>query len=155
MKKILRVFLLLMAIVAPATMSAQTYLHLDLADGHKYDCKLADSPVIKFADSRLVITVSESATEFEIANVKKFYFNESPTGISQAAAAALQFDYADGRVLRVSGTDAAAVQLYDVAGRVVATQTVENGAAAVSVQTLPAGVYVLKVGTQSVKITKK
>lgn len=157
MKQIFRLLLLVLMVVFPSSMKAQSQLRLELNDGTSAVCLLAEKPVILFSGTKLVLKVGEQKSQFEIEEVKKFFFEIVGTGINPVEnAEAVRYDYTDGRNLRISGaTGVAAVQLYDVAGKVVATQQVDNGAASVNLQTLPAGVYVLKVGAQSMKISKK
>lgn len=156
MKKILRLFVLTMLLVAPSCVMAQSQMRLQLANGQSAVYVLADSPVVGFADSKLVVTVKGESTQFELSEVQKFTFEAVSTGISQAAAeGTLRFDYSDGRTLRVSGASVNKAMLFDAAGRVVTTASVQDGQAEIGVSTLPAGVYVLKVGSQSLKITRK
>lgn len=94
---------------------------------------------------------------FELASIKRITFKGLSTGISlaESTSSAVAIER-QGGYLYVKGADAAlgsGAQIYAVDGRRVATFRPSQGEG-INLATLPAGVYVLKVGMQSFKFTK-
>jgi hypothetical protein len=82
--------------------------------------------------------------------------NDGTTGIGAVAARAVRVypNPADGRVsILASGVNEAVV--YDMTGRRVATVTLTDGMGEVNTSLLPAGIYMLRLGSEAVKLAVK
>ena len=98
-------------------------------------------------------TISNSAG-FDLDGVAVMHQNYS--GIDAVAASALRLspNPADSRVVLTAESDGEAV-VYDMTGRRVLTVHIEGGHAEVSTAALPAGVYMLRMGGETLKLAVK
>lgn len=121
----------------------------------------ADKVRIDLTDTGIsVVGTSALGTTYAFDDVKMIMLQLNAASVQNVAAndnAQLTLTVAaDGSEMRVNGWDAAqtvALNVFDTAGRAVLHQSGWNGQA-VSIQSLPHGVYVLKVGTRTAKFRK-
>lgn len=157
MKKIYQVALAALTLsVLTATKAAADDMTLvvSLEDGSSVTCSFAKKPQMTFADNTLTLTTADGvAGSWEFTAVDSWSFSANdPSGI-ESTKAGTAIAIRDGRIT-VSGTQS--VTVYNLAGKAVKTSTLSNGnEQVVTVDNLPAGVYVLQVGKQSVKFSVK
>lgn len=127
-------------------------LVVSLDDGTAVTCGFAQKPQMDFAADKLTLTTQEGTLgSWEFTAVDSWHFAEGdPSGIAQAqAGSAVAFN--DGHIYIMGEAKAS---LYDLAGKAVNVQrTAAQGGETLSTRGLAAGVYVLKVGKQSMKFT--
>ena len=106
-----------------------------LNDGNKSEVLFADMPEFTYADGN--VTMKSSATELSwpIANLQKFTFENLETGI---------------RDIKTTGLDLLSdhFDAYDLSGRLV-----RKGVKSLS--ELPAGTYIVKDGSTTIKVVRK
>lgn len=144
-------------------------------DPEKYSFTIR--PVLTFrGDSVLIETDSiEISTGYKYSEIEKFYFEvveeilpspepeaeEKPDAIDELqedAAEKVSFEFAyDGRTARIKGLgEAPKVAVFNTAGvRVQPKTDISNGAVAIAMYELPAGIYVIRANDRSFKIIKK
>lgn len=127
-------------------------------DAANWEVALSQISTMKLTPQSISVE-GETATlkTFELANVKRITFKGLSTGISsvESASSTLTIERV-GSYLYIRGSEATLppkVQIYSVDGRCV-TSVNPSQNEGISITTLPAGVYVLKAGTQSFKFTK-
>lgn len=153
----LRKALLLLLIVAGGqTLSAQTYTKLLLwqKDGTKSAFVLANKPVAKFMGDSLRITAGAESIALPMKNVLRYTFESQNVGIDEVTGK-LKVQQS-GESIRIDGISAGVkVGLFTVDGKKCAGgKTTEGGSYQLQLGKLNTGVYILKVGDTSLKITR-
>ena len=125
-------------------------LVLKFADARTVKFLLADKPEISFADGKLIVTSQSLTTNYEQSQVVEFHFTSVALGVDKNMADL------DNTSVSVSGTHARSISLYDISGRLVKRQHVEQGCVNVSLEGCTPGTYILNLeGEHSFKIVKK
>ena len=147
--------LLLFVMALPSLANEPTALHLLFADGSDKWFLFSSQPVVTFSADELTVTTYDAAVVFTFDAVKEFLFdtpdedgilrNPQTPRIVQAGNAVLVYG---------SATDA--VSLYDLSGRKLGANVQrQDDAVSISLQSLPTGIYVIRINNQSIKVTKK
>lgn len=153
MRKIytLRHLLIMLLIACGTSMAfADTSLVVNMKSGAKHTYVLSDKPKITFEGTELSIVAPSAQTTLSLADVEKFYFDDTATGISTPAKGNSTFRYVDGE-LTVMGAEGT-VTIVDSTGRTVYSSRGET--VNFDMNTQPAGVYIVNMGKRSVKIMK-
>lgn len=142
MKKLLFIIVLM---VAAVTVQAKS-LVITLADGTEVYYLLGGdvNPVMKFKDGKVTV----NADAYEISDIKKFVISQTddPSGIKAGTF------YVKGKQ---------DIEVFSLDGKKVDTikstslQSKEDAISSLSLTTLPKGVYVLKIGSATMKVLKK
>lgn len=142
MKKLLFIIVLM---VATVTVQAKS-LVITLADGTEVYYLLGGdvNPVMKFKDGKVTV----NADAYEISDIKKFVISQTddPSGIKA-------------ETFYVKGKQD--IEVFSLDGKKVDTikstslQSKEDAISSLSLTTLPKGVYVLKIGSATMKVLKK
>ncbi|MDO4822587.1 MAG: T9SS type A sorting domain-containing protein [Bacteroidales bacterium] len=142
MKKLLFIIVLM---VAAVTVQAKS-LVITLADGTEVYYLLGGdvNPVMKFKDGKVTV----NADAYEISDIKKFVISQTddPSGIKA-------------ETFYVKGKQD--IEVFSLDGKKVDTikstslQSKEDAISSLSLTTLPKGVYVLKIGSATMKVLKK
>ena len=146
-----KTILLTIAAMMALSMSAKS-LVLTLADGTEVYFLLGGEkdPVMKISKE----TVTVDTKSFTFTDVVKFHISQTddPNAIQKITAGSTRFD---GTTLFVSSTDKS-VQVYTVDGKKVNVKSSQSdGMTMIPVANLESGIYVLRVGNQSMKFIKK
>lgn len=122
-------------------------LLITFKDGRTAAYVLSQKPTLTFGDATLNIATEDASTEYQRADISKFGFVDADevSGIGQLTQGSTQFEYRNG-VIRATG---GSVQVYSLNG-----QLLTSGGSTVQVSTLPAGVYVVKMNNQTIKIKR-
>lgn len=142
MKKLLFIIVLM---VAAVTVQAKS-LVITLADGTEVYYLLGGdvNPVMKFKDGKVTV----NADAYEISDIKKFVISQTddPSGIKA-------------ETFYVKGKQD--IEVFSLDGKKIDTikstslQSKEDAISSLSLTTLPKGVYVLKIGSATMKVLKK
>lgn len=125
-------------------------------DGSEMTTTVAEVDRIEFKDGNVVVVPkSGSSTAFPIADIDKIELSVLTAGINEVTA--------DGRKVKIgitSGTisldgaaENAVAQVYDTAGKLVATARCAAGHAEISLAGRTPGVYIIKVGSFAAKFS--
>lgn len=118
---------------------------------------------ITFRDGMMITLLHDGTqTENAIADVRKCYFGDAPDAPVETAIEALGTDdntacrfHTDGHTLTVSGAAGHTLLVRSVDGRTLKTLRPDASNAVVNLSDLPAGTYVVTVGTQTLKLLKR
>ena len=140
MKRLL--FSLLCAVMA-LTASAQSldYIVLQKADGQRVEMPAAGLK-ITFANQTLHAVSGEQVMDFQLADLTKMFFSNTPTGVDNLMAQQEQVRIVNGR-LQVNAPVGTKVSVYTLDGRQVAGTC------------RPHGVYLVKVNGRTYKLMAK
>lgn len=154
MKKIL-----LFALVGLAAQGvwADDYKYLTVYDknGNATDIELSKLQKITFTATDMVAKTDAGEQSFALANLLKMAFAQNPTpveGVKAATDGKLQF--ANGSLVVGSDAKGETLAVYAQDGALVMQQKVGENGAAVSLNALPKGVYVVRVGNTAIKVSK-
>lgn len=156
MKKIL---LLLVAVVAAFQFASAAYTNDDLVietkDGNTVSYHLKDRPVVTFEATDLVLTVSDVAVKYPVADLKGIHFAGEITSVSNVKVSDIAFSVSGSEIAANGLAKGEKLEVYTIDGKAVAASVVDaQGAAAVDISGLSTGVYVIKAGKKAYKIMK-
>lgn len=152
MKKLTLSIMLLMA--ASASSMAKSVV-FTLTNGTKVYYLLGitgKDPVLRFADGKMTV----NADTYEFTDIKNFYVSDEddPTAIENVLADKNISFHGDMVAVNAPGVKQAAV--YDINGKTVGADVTKSGdVVTISLATLPAGQYIIKIDGASFKMLKK
>lgn len=114
---------------------------------------LSENPVITIANDNLVITTEEKKVEVPVAEISGYTYHDTTTGIQAVEAIQRQVG---GAVSFEKLTPGTSVAIYSTSGEQLSTTSARNdGTAELDMQRLPKGIYIIKAGKTSIKVTNK
>ena len=158
-RNILFIIILFVTPLIAAASNEPTVLLVNLKGGEIHRFTLSEKPVITFDSEHVFINSSAFSTVYE--NVEKIYFQDNTTtsvkNIDEQVHPRFSFKFTDGHTITVIGctkTDRLAV--YSINGAKVSAD-VERTAESIVVDltSVPSGIYIIRVNTQSFKIQKR
>ena len=169
MKKVLFVCLIsLFTAFGFAEAGETSYLMIVQTTTGTQEYKLSDSPRVSFSSTLMDVYVGGVLFHsFERSDVKDIHFDvkgssgqggdpDDPIVTDVDEVPVLRFQYVDNATVRIEGTEASGVAVYDVAGRQQpASIRPETNATVISLTALPAGIYVIKTSQTAYKIVKR
>lgn len=131
-------------------------LHMLLTDGTTRIFKFANAPEVTFAGDKLTVTSAQDAITVDIDNVQEFHFGDIPTDIDEVGEVARTIiNVADGEVL-VHNAALSNVGVFDIDGHKLSPSVrQQSDGISISLRSLPAGVYIIRINDQSLKVTKR
>ena len=146
-KNILAAVLLMIS----ANAMADEYKYLTITySGSESHISLPIVQRISFEDDYLKVTTSEGWEKFPISIVEKITFTESATAIEALPEQAKGLTYKDG-MLAIKGDGL--LRIFSSNGALVSIANVKEGAN-VSLDKLPAGVYIVRMGDKTIKVRR-
>ena len=155
----LRSLFLTLAVVAAVCAKAEIItVMFYTVDGRKIGYTISEKPVCKYTDNntRLLVATASDKVDYDVADLQKFVFTGEVVKVENAKAAQGSFSNKSG-LLSFEGYKAGtSVAVYSADG-VLVEKAVANtaGQAKLSLQNRPKGVYIVKAGKTSIKITKQ
>lgn len=125
-------------------------------NGKKVFFELAEEPHTTFEQGKLVIMTNSVRTEYSIKDVLRYTFDGADTSISTPDPTDTGFTQ-KGDDIYVHGIQAGtAVQLYNLSGILLENRRADGQSSIhFSLTSHPAGTYIVKVGSQSLKFMKR
>ena len=151
-------FLFLQIYVANLWAIGDKALIVELQEGNKAEFVLSKSPILTFANKVLQIEINGSSNNFELNDVKQFYFDDASTGISPISSTDVRIICQDNNRIVIEGiNETDKVQLYSVDGKMMNNRVeVNRSRAEISLTSLPKGIYLINVpNKQTFKIRRK
>ena len=119
---------------------AQNALNIFLRDGGAYTYSFREKPVLTYTTMGVHLQTSSIAIDFPLYNLEKFTFaNTDADAIFQVRTKDLHSD----------------TYIYSLDGKLLRTIPTEEGSAGFSVDDLPSGIYIIKNGNVTHKISKQ
>ncbi len=119
---------------------AQNTLNIHQKSGGLVSYAFSEKPVVTYTSTGIHLSTSRVEMDYPFDNLVKFTFSDDATiGIEQ---------------LHTTGTSDD-IRVYDVRGMLVKTIRQSDGTAGFSTTDLPRGIYIIKNGTSTYKITKR
>lgn len=147
---------LLFVVMFVATLSAyadDACIVIKQKSGNETILELSANPIITFSGEDMVVTSSLTTIAIPLADVDSYTAYDATTGIRPLTDAP---QFANGHVLFSGLAKGSDVRIYTADGRLVSHQQADaSGHAAVSLDSLPKGVYVIRTPDNSIKIINK
>lgn len=158
MKKLL-LSLLLFAFSALTFAQKKDVLSILMKDGTSVYFLLEEKPLITFENSDVKVVSSTDEAVLERAQVDRFEFvDEVPTAIEELEEEIAREKFEMTRnAIHLSGlAPGCKVQLFSISGQsILATAANENGAVTISIDSLPAGIYLVNYNEITIKFIKQ
>lgn len=137
-----------------AVAGTPSYLTLDLESGNSVSYVLSDAPVINYYGDSIIVKGSVTSG-YKISEVRRYYFTDSEV-TSVPDVKNVKYVYVDNQNVMAEGLKAGTeALLYNSAGQLVSRSRVSaDGTLAMALPNI-AGVYILRVEEQSVKLIKE
>lgn len=123
--------------------TAETSLVVWQNDGGTTKFAFSEVPVVKYEGETLVLTTTKTSVEYPLSQLKKFTFEVNPTKVDELKVTSVLKD--DGMV-SVYNMKGQLIKIYKAGGNHQITFATES---------LPAGMYIIKMNSQTFKIQKK
>lgn len=120
---------------------AQNILNVHQKDGVVVRYAFSDKPMVTYTDTGIHLVTTKVEVDYPMANLEKWTFEEGDAPVSV-------------ETITTSGT-ADDIRIYTTSGVLVKTISQSEGTASFSTADLPAGIYIIKNGKTTYKITKK
>lgn len=144
-KSILAALLLMVS----TNMMADKYLTITYS-GTEQNIALPIVQKITFEEGYVVVTTTEGTHSYPISILDKMTFTESATAIKALPEQEENLTYKDG-TLAIKGDGM--LRVYNTSGALVSIANVKEGAN-ISLEGLPSGVYVVRMGDKAIKVRK-
>ncbi len=159
-----RSFISIMALMAllflPASLRAADesgqLLVLTQADGHVSKFALADSPVITYSGSDIIVTCGENVLQTSMANIQSVTFDKgNSTDIRELDGKEVIPSFSFNKASFEGLQAGARVMVFTIDGKMVSTMEADaEGKTHIDMSNLPSGVYILRTPNKSFKIKK-
>ena len=164
-RNILTCLFLIFSVVCPQmTMAEDSDSHaplliVDLQNEEHVDFQLADRPKVTFKDGYLIVTSAEFEMEeqsIKSSDIRKirFYEYQIPTSVSNLSKVRYSVRFVNGKNVVISGIKGTPhVAVYSVSGvQQQAEYDYEGDNINVKLQSLPKGIYIIKVNGKTIKV---
>lgn len=144
-------FLLSLLLALPLTAAADTYNYLNITAGSSIQSvALKTVRRITFSNGNIVVTAADGTeTTAALSALTNLTFTETATGIRGIGLQPADLCIENGRVV----ADGKGILLvYNAAGRLVRQQYVDSSRTELSLEGLPHGIYIARLGNRSIKI---
>lgn len=150
--------LLMLLMLSIATVGAKaenvSRLVIELNSGSVTEFLLEDSPVATCAGGTLRVEGGGQVVEAALSDVKEYRFAIGATGVGEVGNG--RFGYESGHVYISNARSGEAIRVFNFQGQQVAGAKADAaGSAAIDLNQLGAGAYIVKSSTASIKIIKK
>lgn len=136
-------------LMTSTNMMADKYLTITYG-GNEQNISLPIVQKITFEDGYVVVTTSDGKHSYPISVLDKMTFTESADAIKALPEQAENLTYKDG-ALAIKGDGM--LRIYNTAGALVSIANIKEGAN-ISLDNLPAGVYIVRMGDKAIKVRK-
>lgn len=130
---------------------ADNFQYLTLSYGNsEHNISLPIVQKISFEEDYLVVTTTEGTHRYPLTLLDKITFTESATAIEALPEQLENLTYKDG-TLSIKGDGL--LRVYGTNGALVSVANIKEGAN-ISLERLPAGVYIVRMGDKTIKVRK-
>ena len=129
-----------------------------LKSGEKVSYELADAPVTSFSDGKLIISTNKATISYERKNVLRYTFENVVTkGIELMPGERRVEINREGDEITFRGLPVGSyARVYSVNGMLIEQRRVsDTQPQTISLQNRPNGVYIVKAGTETIKLMKR
>lgn len=138
-------------LMACTTMQADNYKYLTISySGVEQSISLPIVQKITFEDGYVVVTTSEGNYSYPISVMERITFTESADAIKALPEQTEEMTYENG-TLAIKGNGLMSV--YNTSGALISVANIKEGAN-ISLDKLPTGVYIVRMGDKAIKIKK-
>ena len=137
------------------TVMADDYAYLTVAQTDaQTDYALSSIEKITFDTQNMVLHLSGGEeAKLPLSGLTKMFFSNNSTGIATVGKTST-ISMTDG-MLRISAPKGTAIAIYDMGGKAVRMATANDGVTEVGLNGMQRGVYIVKVGSETKKVSNK
>ncbi|MCQ2244884.1 MAG: T9SS type A sorting domain-containing protein [Bacteroidaceae bacterium] len=136
MKRFLTIFSLFLCVAASL---AQNTLNVHQKDGTVVKYGFSEKPTVTYTDAGIHLATTKVEVDYPFANLEMFTFSDESSAIDVLTTERTSDD----------------VRIYNTNGVLLKTVKQSDGAASFSTSDLPKGIYIIKNGKTTYKITKR
>lgn len=150
-----RVFLVLLLTSYSCILIADDIDNLNIyVKGNPMSIKLSDNPILTYSDNKLKIAYLGSATDISVSDIDYIIFDNKTTAISPAKIFHVQ--HLNGKIFISQLSPNSRVALYSISGTKLADTIVgNNGDAAINVDSMVKGIYILRTSLGIIKFVNR
>lgn len=138
-------------LLACTSMLADNFKYLTISyNGTEQNISLPIVQKITFQDGYVVVTTTEGENSYPISVMERITFTESADAIKALPEQAEDMTYENG-TLAIKGNGL--MRVYNTSGALVSIANIKEGAN-ISLDGLPTGVYIVRMGDKAIKIKK-
>ncbi len=154
-KNLLTIIVLLLALFNSESAQAQR-LVIWQKDGSKVSYDLDEEPMTTFTTTDLVITTKKATINYPLSMIHRYTYEGFPSGLADAKAHGISISH-DGNNIIIKGLETGkTAAVYSVNGiQLQAKRSNGSDRLVLSLNQLPAGVYVIKADEITYKFTKR
>ena len=146
-----KIFFAALLLMVGTSIMADNFQYLTLTYGNsEHNISLPIVQKISFEEDYLVVTTTEGTHRYPLTLLDKITFTESATAIEALPEQLENLTYKDG-TLSIKGDGL--LRVYGTNGALVSVANVKEGAN-ISLERLPAGVYIVRMGDKTIKVRK-
>lgn len=158
--KIIGILLALILVAHTAIASESDELVCELNNGTTVTWQLVEQPQVEMLNGQFVVSTTKVTVFYAAEDVKRFTLNSIETAVDEvvgSSKARPEITYTPTGKLVINGCQPGeAVSIYAADGRLVLScLAASNGTATVGLDTLPAGVYIVKSRLVNLKIARR
>lgn len=153
--RVLCCFLLFLCSIQNVVWAEESNLVLHSANGEKVRIMLDEKPIVKFKDSKLLISSSLVDLEFEQGVILKATYELPHSSINSAKNDIIEFYYRDNIITITNVDNYMPFFLYSADGRLCFEGHSASNIISFSMEPYPSGAYIFKVNNNSYKLVKK
>lgn len=141
------IIFLFCALFGFSAFAADTFLTINLKDGKKETYAFSKKPVMTFDAETLTIKTTDLETTYQRADICHFNFvDEGSEGVDEILSGSdVVYSYRD----YVFSCEGHAIEVYNLSG-----VRMLSGSDSLSLESLPAGVYLVKAANQTIKVIR-
>lgn len=138
-------------LMACTTMLADNFKYLTISyNGTEQNISLPIVQKITFQDGYVVVTTSEGNHSYPISVMERITFTESADAIKALPEQTEEMTYENG-TLAIKGNGL--MRVYNTSGALISVANIKEGAN-ISLDGLPTGIYIVRLGDKAIKIKK-
>lgn len=153
-----RLLLILLGALLASPVFAQNTLTVHQKNGEQFSIGFEDKPVVKFADSLLVVTTAKTELRYKIVKIAKFTFDGVESTVNSIGSDARKASVTlDEYTVSISGVeDDTEIRLVSPDGKLLQSYKSDaDGQVTFSIAQLPQGTYLITSDSLTCKIIKK
>ncbi len=148
-----RLFLSIAMLTSAIFMMAEDYKYLNVAsNGASQDITLSTVQKITFTDTHVVVHTSAGEITFPLTEMEKMSFTATPTAIDVLPLQTENLQFLQGQLVT---NGKGILRIYNANGVLMQIARISQDKAIVNLDNLSSGMYIVNLGSQTIKISKQ
>ncbi len=148
-----RLFLSIAMLTSAIFMMANDYKYLNVAsNGASQDITLSTVQKITFTDTHVVVHTSNGEVTFPLTEMEKMSFTATPTAIDVLPLQTENLQFLQGQLVT---NGKGILRIYNANGVLMQIARISQDKAVLNLDNLSSGMYIVNLGSQTIKISKQ